>query len=265
MKIIFPIIIRGIKAWMGTHEAPHADEAGAYWLIQRFGSPEFVERYSVREVVGGKVYNVINVGIGLGDLDEHGGKEGECAMSLVAKALGIYDYPSLKRIIDKICQQDLNGGGDLLGIIRATNAMSRTNPHDPREMLAWFGKALDAIYAEEKAFYEAEKAFPLATQIKQLGRAQIAIIQHDSPHMAKVAFSKGVAIVIQRNSAGLTQIQARKDISLEKVARELSRIEPGQWHLKGGLLLNGSFSYPDVPPSQFTLGHIEQKIRYYLG
>ena len=264
MNIIFPV--PGTKVRLGTHEVPHADEAGAYWLIQKFADSKFLAKYSVRELVNGTSYRVIWVGVGLGPLDEHGGKEGECAMSLVAKALGVYDYPPLRRIVDIILRQDLNGGGDPLGIIRTANAMSRINPQDPREMLAWFVKALDAIYEEEIGFYEAEKEFPRAGQIKQLGKVRMVVIQSDSPYMAKIAFSKKAAVVLQRNSAGLTQIQARHDISLERAAREFSRIEPGKWYLKGkGLLLNGSRTYPEVPPTKFTLEYIEQKIRYYLG
>lgn len=261
-------MVQGIKYWMGTHEALHADEAGACWLIQKLADPEFLAQYSVEEIVNGRSYKVINVGIGLGLLDEHGGKEGECAMSLVAKALGVYDYPPIRRIVDVICQQDLSGGGDSLGIIRSANAMSRANPQDPREMLAWFAKALDALYGEEEAFYEAEKQFPQIVQWGRLIRTgktlHMAIIRSDSAHMAKVAFSKGAAIVLRRNSAGLTQIQTRGNIPLEEVYNWFRKFEPDRWYLKGGLLLNGSITHPDVPPSRFTLEYIEQVLRYFL-
>lgn len=243
-----------------SHEAFHADEAGACWLISKFADRQFVQGH----VQGG----AIKVGVGRGPLDEHDGKIGECAMSLTAKALGVYYYPPLKRIIDAICQQDLRGGGELLGIIRAANAMSRVNPQDPREMINWFAKGLEAIYEAEIGFYEAEQEFPRVVQWERLVRNErdiyLAIICSDSEHMAKVAFSKRAAIVLQRNSAGLTQIQAQDNIPLEEIYGWLQRHEPDGWHLKGRLLLNGSITYPNVPPSRCDMAKIEEVIRYFL-
>lgn len=267
MSVIFPVTIQGVKAWLGSHDAPHADEAGCWWLIQKFAGPDFLARYSAWQVIGGARYQVIWVGEGGGPLDEHGKDGDECAMSLVAKALSVYDYPPLKRIIDAIRQQDLHGGGEPLSAIRAANSMSRKNPQDPREMINHFGQTLDTIYAEEVGFFEAEKEFPRVVNWERLiaknGKTiYLAIIRSDSEYMARVAFSKGAAIVLQRNSTGLNQIQARGNIPIDGIHGWLQRHDPGRWHLKGKLLLNGSFTHPDVPPSRCTLEKIEEVIRW---
>ncbi len=288
--------VGGEKVMVKTHDKPHLDEIAAMWLIEKFGTAEFLEKY----VVDG----CLTIGVGGGPFDEHpnGGsqaKPNECSATLVAKTLGVEDDPALKVILNFVLIHDIQGGAQPFDLSILVKQVNLLYPDDPKRVIDWAMVALEAKYKEQNAFFEAVDDFSKNAKIEaiQIGNGQIlkmAAINSDNPQMGKYARAKTggqMDIFVQRDKEGHTCIfsDKRSGIGLSDVARVLRYMEqkargkmvttdwdelvaegtvPGAemwyYHREGQMLLNGSLTNPNVQPARLNLEQIQSIVRIAL-
>lgn len=276
---------------VATHIGPHLDEICAAWLIEKNATPEFVQKYAKKDI--------IELGIGGGAFDEHprdnngGRKEGECAATLAAKALGIDEDPALELILKYVKTQDLKGGDGPFGLSSLSKLIMSFSPE---EAISWVVTALEAKYKEQLNFFSKTKSeFESKGDITEVsfngGKIKIVTIKSDDSLMSKFARSKygcGAGVVIQVNSQGQVVISTshRYGLNLIDVARiiryeeqkadgqveitdwnELSKEGTidgvGRWYFdaNGKALMNGSLTHPEVPATKLTLAQIGELVR----
>ncbi len=291
--IRIPIMVGGeYKAIFETHEAMHFEEIVAFILIEGFGDKKFLQQYAKR--------NIISVGVGGGPFDEHPKagskrKEGECGATLVAKALEVDDDPGLKEILKLVLISDLKGSSQPGDISSLANLISRQSPKDPEKVIKWVEKAIRAKYKEQFHFHTVTREeFSHAAKVEfvksEAGVVKMVVIRSDDEQASKFARSaegSGAAIIIQKKTSGNIQIYTAQKfgINLDDVARMINLAEQqaggrvlstdweilsaegtipgGRWHYfpQGGMILNGSLTYPDVPATKITLEQIERIVR----
>ncbi len=292
-----PILVGGkIQAIFDMHEPPiHLDEAVAFCLIEKFGDRKFYLRYSRKGVIEvGKSSGLLG-----GPLDEHPSaiierKEGECAASLVAKALGIGKDPGLQRILHYVKQRDLeSGGGQPFEDMAATvKTMSQQSPQQSKEVIEWVKMALWARYQQETRFHTViPQEFRRGGTIEFLKSGskviKMAIIFSDDEQINAYSRHLGAAVVIQKNSRGNVQIftDLKLNIPLDDVANMLNLAEQaaggqvrvtdwttlskegfipgGKWYYfrQARMFLNGSLTHPKVLPTRIPLEEIKRIIR----
>lgn len=162
---------------IGVHVRPDIEEILALAMLSIHGESSFpgVSKAAVKFVnpedpdCDGKAaeeQGVLMVGVGHGRLDEHPkngerGKEGECAATLVAKELGIFNLPEWKRLLAFVTANDLEGVGSAFDIGYIPKILYGRMPH--KNVFLWAFKAVLAIHNEEKenirlgVVYDAQK------------------------------------------------------------------------------------------------------------
>jgi hypothetical protein len=242
---------------------------------------------------------VLLIGIGGGRFDEHPTlnaerKQDVCTTSLVAQALGLADDPALKGLLEFVRVRDLTLSGnayDLHALIKTFYAAGR----DDQMVWGWAFLALSAIYDQSISFFEeAGTDFQAATvtEISIEGkRRKIAVGNSDSMEFAKFARSPHgcrAAVVIQKNSTGQVQVHTTKFLGInlldtacmlrvEELKKQGKRsptnfkvlqtdgtiAECPEWHFfqTGQMLLNGSTTKTDTPPTKLSLEEISRLVQ----
>lgn len=244
---------------------------------------------------------IVLLGIGNGKFDEHPGlengrKENECCATLIAKYLDIDDDPALEKILKFVLNNDLKASAHPFDLAYVTNVLHRQSPNNPEKIIEWTTTGLEAKYQEQLQFFTAtKKEFEKATKIEQIqcnGKTvNLVIAVSDDGQMSKFARSFhgcNAAIVIQKLSSGNVQIFSNKKfkITFYDVAQMLrleeqkakgklittdwkelateGKVEGAEewfFHKEGQLLLNGSFTAPNVPPTQISLKQITELVK----
>jgi hypothetical protein len=279
-----------------THQSPHLDELVAIWLIERFGNEKFLKIFApeIPRVIplgieGGSFDEHPTI--------EKGRKEGECTASLVAKALEIETDPALEEILEYLKSRDLQGGSHPFEIATLVSLLTR-NPKIPLAKVAELvSLIMSAKYEEQLLFLTSTKdEFFKKAEIEEIigpqgERLKMVTIVSDNELMNKFARSKlggEAAIVIQQNSKGNVQIFTNKKYGLKlydvvKIIRYTEQWRKGaivttdwdrlaaegiitgaeEWyfHEAGQMLLNGSLTHPDVPPTNLTIENIKEAVR----
>jgi len=284
----------GEKVKFKTHEALHFDEIVAKWLIERFGDKEFLDRYAPNRIlevgVGGGSFDEHPVINGKR-------KEGECSATLIAKALRIEEDPSLQKLLRFTLSTDLKGGSQPFDLSYLVKVLHQQFPKDPEKVIEWVTIGIEAKYHEQLQFFkDTKEEFDRAAEIEEVqgpgGRMlKMVSIVSDNGQISKFArsvYGGRAAIVIQKRSSGNIQIFTNKKfgLGLFDVARMI-RIEEQQakrklittdwkvlesegkvegveewfYHLEGQMLLNGSLTAPDVPPTKLSLGKIKRIVQ----
>lgn len=206
-----------------THKLPDLDEAACKWLIEKFGSKKFLDKYAPERK--------IEVGVGGGLLDEHPTasgerKEDECAATLTAKALGVDEDPALREILRFVVIHDLKGGAQPFDLSYLVGSINRWLPNEPEKAIEWVCLALEAKYQEQVQFFaakvEAAKAeFEENAEIEETpgphGQTlKLVSIASDNYQMAKFLRSPEVnaAVCILKKSSGQVQILTNKKFNL---------------------------------------------------
>ncbi len=294
MAATIKIEVAGREVFIEPHDKPvHLDEFVAAFLIEEFGDERFVQKYAKK--------GVIRVGVGGGEFDEHPTsttprKEGECAATLVAKALGVEKEPGLKRILDFTLSRDLKGGGHPFDL-SALAKLSSECGDSPQKTYKWVRKILEDIYDRDSEFEETagpEYRRVAREEVIQVGarRLKIVVLPSNNVLVRKFALSPargGAALVIQKWSSGHVQIfsqmrlipnlddvawmirlaeqQAKGQnlsIGFNKLASEgkVPGVEEWWYHKAGAALLNGRS--PDnwgVPPTKLPLEQIKRIVQ----
>lgn len=236
---------------------------------------------------------ILLVGIGGGMFDEHPTidserKKDKCAATLIAEHLGLDDDPALEMILSFVERDDLSGSGSIFELGSLCRKMYNILPTE--KVILWATMALEAIYREQaqfahQALIEYSKA-RISTVRNGENSAKIVTIESDDETVAKFARSArggAAALVIQKQSTGNVQIFSNRKFrpNMEKIARfirlseqktkgKILTLKPEdlerdgsvrgaeEWHFfkKGQMLLNGSSSHPDVPPTKIALTEI---------
>lgn len=294
----FKVRIGGRETLIGFHENPHFDEILAWWLLESFGTEEFLEEYAPNAT--------LQIGIGAGPFDEHPGlgnekKEGECAATLVAKALGVDDDPALEPLLRYVRVRDLHGGAHPFELEALVKVLHQQFPDRPSKVIRWVETAIEAKYQEQLQFMTETKAeFEQVAEIEEIpgpNRKMLKMVSvvSDNPLMNKFARSSHggcAAIVIQKHLsgdlAGNVQIftDKRAGIDLRDVIRlirleeqktkgevvtdrwkaleaegKVEGAEEWYYHQEGQMLLNGSLTAPNVPPTHLSLKKIKELVK----
>ncbi len=302
-KVVYDLI--------AMHEKPHLDEYVAIFLLKRFGGVKFpgISKAKISYLPNNKIpanstdeyekKGVIFVGIGGGRFDEHSTvkkdrKQNECAATLVAKALGIIENPSLEKILKFTLNNDLNAAAHPFDLAYLTKLMHQQYPENPEKVMEWVMMGLEIKYQEQFQFFNATKEeFERVAKIENVegpnGRIlRMATIISDNEQMSKFArsaYGGNVAIVIQKKLSGNVQIYTNRQdgLTLYDVAQMIrfseqetkGKIITKDWkdlasegkvngaeewffHQVGQMLLNGSLTATNVPATQISLERIKE-------
>lgn len=300
-----------------THVAPHLDEIFAIWLLRHFGEAEFpgVSSAPVEYWEAGMeetnwrdhfAAGTLQLGVGGGRFDEHprpgrDRKEGHSATSLVATALNVASDEGLKRTLDYVITDDLEGSRNPFSLASLVVTLHRQHPNDPQFVIDWATTAIDALLANQQHFFgETRREFEekaVITTFRQHGKKRkLAAIETDDlqvPAFARSKLGGYVAVVIMRNSGGQTSILTNKHyrLKLNDLARcvrieerrtkdesrpsanwksleiegEVSGAEEWFYFKEGEMLLNGSPTHPEVPPTSLTLERLVELVTVALS
>lgn len=314
-----------------THVMPHLDEIAAIWLWILFHHGEetfeLIERGELRlrdvvrlvfvtERTDGfdsrtpeecEQNGIFLVGVGGGRFDEHpngdeGRKENECATTLVAKALGLDEDPTLWYILDYVRRTDLKGGRQPLDLISLVEKRNRRRPGDPEKVIERTIEDLEDVRFQQIGFMASVKE-NIETEIFKTrnGReVKLAVIRSDSVEASRYARSKsggGADITIQLRSSGNVQICLNQKggrgianslddltvrVRLEEqkiqgvvtenrrhilVGEKVEGLKEWYYHPSKVLLLNGSETAPNVPPTRIPLERLIELVKtaFYGG
>ena len=300
---------------IAIHERPHLDEITAVFLLNLFGEEKFPGISQAGIVfwkTGGETpealadvcqsEGILAIGTGWGPFDEHpsptqAGKSGECAATLVAKALGINDDPILEPTLRFVLTSDTRGSSNPFDLAALVKTMHEKCPDDPIGVMTWAMQALEAKYQEQRRFLvDTAREFHEKARVDRVtgprGQAMtMVVICSDNELMNKFARSShGVKadIIIQKWSIGNVQIFVNKKsgLTLYDVAQMLRLAEQERegkvittdwkelgaegkvkgaerWYFHVGLmaLMNGSLTAKGVPPTRLSLGEIVEMVK----
>ena len=298
---------------IGIHERPHLDEITAIWLLRNFGEEKFpgiktatlkywTKSPDVRKAEDYERDGVILIGIGGGRFDEHTGlngkrKEGECATTLVAKALGIENDPCLEKILSFVANSDLKAVGQPFDLAYITKILHQQYHDTPEDVIAWVTTGIEAKYYEQDRFWNSTKAeFEKTAKVEEIRGPgnklfKMTSFVSDDEQMSKFARSVHggrAAIIVQKCSKGNVQIFTNKNLGLTlydvaqliriEEQRAKGRIVTTNWkilgsegrvagaeewyfHESGQMLLNGSLTSKDVPPTRLSFNEIKEIVQ----
>ncbi|MDD3434414.1 MAG: hypothetical protein PHD96_00600 [Candidatus Pacebacteria bacterium] len=297
--MIFEVNIENIeneKIKIETHERPHLDELVAIWLIDKFGSKEFVKKYAEDK------QNTIEIGIGGGLFDEHSSvntarKEGESAATLVAKALKIENNPALQALLKFVTERDLKGGRQPFDLDWAVQLLN-SEVQDFQVVYDWLTFLLEPYYQQQVKFFadtreEFEKVAQTENVLGPNGKNyKMVTVISDNEQMNKVARQEGAAIIIQKclrgnvqiftnQKYGLTLFDIVQIIRLEEQKKKgklittdwrllsqegtIPGVEEWYFQVQGQMMLNGSLSHPEISPTKLSLEEIKRLVRIGLN
>lgn len=301
---------------IATHHRPHFDEITTIWLFKKFGEAKFpgISQAKIMYVDAGsepsgdmKEYQweargILAVGVWGGRFDEHPTlwkerEEGECAATLVAKALGVENDPSLEKILKFVVNNDLKASGSPFDLPYIVKLLHQQHSDKPEIAMEWSMIGIEAKYLEQLQFWTRTKEeFEKTADIEEIEvfgghKLKMVAVVSDDEQISKFARSEhgaDAAVVIQRCSTGNTQIYMNKKYGLtaydvaqmirlaEQEAkgkvittdwRDLSRegrvegAEEWYFHHEGQMLLNGSLTAKNIPPTKLSIEKIKGIMR----
>jgi|GEM_PF-604150 len=260
------------------------DEVCAVWLLRKFGvrhDPD-IAKYPIKLMGPGEDsgewtsqgYMVVHVG----------GDERSC--DIAAEAMKVKDDPSLSQILH-YSRTHLKGRIGPLELPSIIASFCAVHPDEYERAFKWSSTAFDTKHVVQQMFHSAKEDYEKAIKEENyIGSRKVMIVtfESDNPAVSRYARSKkfgcNAAVVIQKNSKGQVQVYASKrhGVNLDDVAKMLrlheQRVKKNicttdwrelgahgrvtgaeEWwfHKEAGMLLNGSLSAPDVPPTNLDL------------
>lgn len=215
----------------GLHDGPHIDDIFGRWMVETMADGEFLRKYAPQ--------GALTIGCGGGPLDEHTGekeKEGECAATLVARALGVENEPPLELLLNYIRFTDTGKPRDPKNLkseerhhpLEPANIVKRLNemwPQNPEKVITLVEQAIiEPVFLDQwKFFRETKPEFEKVSEIEEIvgpnGKKLILVaVRSNDEKMQRFARSKFGAradVVIQRKLSGQTQIFTNKGAKLD--------------------------------------------------
>jgi hypothetical protein len=240
---------------------------------------------------------ILMFGVGGGRFDEHPGPKNvakkECSFALFCHEIGIATDPALADIIRYVAESDRGNSGHSMSLGSLAKVMHRKWPDNPEKVFEWQSDALAAKYADNQAFRKTEDEYEEKAVKKWVNKVLVVSIETDNELIKDVARSNGAGVVIQRRPLNakvlpgnvMIYTDRRARVSLAEVVVAIRQEEqrargsvtvtdphklraPGKiegvlnWYfLTGGasdMLLNGSFSAPNTPPTALSLKTIQE-------
>ncbi len=225
---------------------PHPDNIVALWLLREFGEEYFpgVNEAKIdfwNQVPAGKTpeqwesegYLLIDLGGGRFDHhhEEHTDDKTTCATTLVARYLGVDQRPELKKLLEFVRRDDLEGRGTMskdtidraFGLSAVVMNLNRDYPDHPEYVIEVVTRIVLAHYHEE---YRRKVLMPQEwSELLQQGRAslfevqtaagKVRVVQMETDSKAMVGFVRAIRtieadVVVQRLSSGHTNIVTRQ-------------------------------------------------------
>ncbi len=225
---------------------PHPDNVAALFLLREFGQEQFpgIEKSKLEfwtKLPEGKTADeletegVLLIDIGGGTFDhhqeEHHDDRTTCATTLVARFLGIADRPELRRLLEFVRRDDLEGRGTVskdvidraFGLSATFMNFNRDYPDHPEYVVEIGARIFGAHYHEE---YRRKVLMPQEwAHLNESGLAQqftvatgthplrVVLVQTDSKAM--VGYLRAIStiqadVVVQRQLSGHTNIVTRQ-------------------------------------------------------
>lgn len=231
---------------VAMYPRPHPDNIVALWLLREFGREQFpgIDTCKLEfwnQVPPGKTADeyeaegVMLIDIGGGKFDhhreEHHDDKQTCATTLVARFLGLADRPELKKLLEYVRRDDLEGRGIVskdpidraFGLSAIVMNLNRDYPDHPEFVIELVTRIVLAHYHEE---YRRKVLMPQEwAELQQTGRAQtftvpagneqLKVVMIESDSKALVGFLRAVGdvqadVVVQRLSTGHTNVVTRQ-------------------------------------------------------
>ncbi len=303
-----------------THHNEHPDEFVSFWLLKKFGHLKFLniekifedlkiehvdaDNYIGEDALTGEEMlfekGILAIGIGGGIFDEHPSHAGDrktgcCSATLVAKYLGVANYPELKKIIAYVESNDLKGQSSFLDLAHQIRLMQDAKWAFRKIMIKVFD-VIDLIYDEQRQFHHIIGG-EVKNKAKRFGvdidgrEIKIAVIETDMEKVDRYLRSSlggSYSVVVQKNSNGNVQIFSnakfgltfrgvvsaiRKrefEITFNKTDVETSedceaegvKLVTNWFYQKSGeMILNGSRSALEKRPTSIPLDELIQLVR----
>ena len=238
------------------------------------------------------------VGLGGGMFDDHlrdgQMRRTECAATLVAKHIGISGNPLYMQMLKEVFLADSEADGSLQWLAEEIKNLNRY----------WAGSIdLEVLYKHVEPFIivqiERQREFLEAKKLhSERYRSRVCWVTIsaadvvDNRQYQHAARAGGAKVIIQRNSNGLTQIFGCEDLDLPSLAMkirkaELTEMRNGarptrflsddelrekgtlpevpQWYVDDAFILNGSESFPDVPPSRINFRDLVRLVEKHIA
>ncbi|MFA6552806.1 MAG: hypothetical protein WCT27_00020 [Patescibacteria group bacterium] len=159
----FALVVKKIV----THFAPHLDELLAAIIVRMYGKDALpgIETAPIEVRKGNtsvrmdpteylRQYGHLMIGCGEWQLDEHGdGNEAVCAADLVARELGVKNNPKLKRLLDFVRREDLEGHTTALDLAQCVKVMNfHAKRRQPKHMEAWLATVIHLYLSDDTTF-----------------------------------------------------------------------------------------------------------------
>ena len=237
---------------------------------------------------------ILLVGLGGGMFDDHvDGRRLECATTLVAKHLEKADCPLLRRLLRGVFQADAEADGPLKWLADRVQGLNRywCGSMDLEKLYHQVESDIMVEIERQKEYLAAKDRFAGCYHQRISGIEIAAADKMDNCQFQHVARSAGVHIIVQRNSDGLTQILTGGKVTMDLIdlavrIRKAEIVKGGlrprhflndkdlsvngtvseipQWYFEEGMLLNGSESFSDVPPSSIPFRDIVHLVERYV-
>ena len=287
------------------HPNPDIDAIAAAWALRKFGGEKFLGINSAEIAFHNgslkKEPGMIFVDCGGQDFDHHPQEKfpEDCSLSLVIKHLGIEGDPCLEKISQMVLASDLKGGDQPFSLAQTVKDLNLTFFDEPGKVIAWGINALEAKYNSQLEFLFAEHGSQFEKIEVELPGNIVRCIyaaETNSRSFPMWARYKGASLVVQRNpETGLVQIFSNKSIlgmnfviedilravrveevwtkksslfcDWERFASEGSIPEVPEWyyHKVGQMVLNGSLTNPQVPPTKIPWSKIKGLVKVALS
>jgi hypothetical protein len=283
--------------------AVHLDELVGYLQLKWHGEEMFpnVSKAVFRQIssgentdVLGKKKNVILLGLGGGQFDEHGDqqKTNECCASLVAKTLGLDKDFAWGKIVKAVKHTDRNVPTLTLDLSRIVASMQRQG-YGLQAILSYVEVGIMTTLKDFREFARTDISKVKEVKLK-IGQQEhfIAVAETDDLNVSKYMKFMGAAFVVAKNSSGHVVVlpgegfrsetkdilrilriweQTKRNDRQEKDWRVLesesliSSLPFWFFNPDNGDILNGGTSRPDVPQTVLSLNEIIDAIKLSSG
>lgn len=225
---------------------PHPDNIVALWLLREFGREEFpgVETAKLefwnqtppdKTSAQFEAEGVLLIDLGGGRFDhhqeEHHNDKQTCATSLVARHLGVAERPELKKLLEYVRRDDLEGRGitskdpidRAFGLSAIIMNLNRDYQDHPEFVIDVVTRIVVAHYHEEykrkilmpQEWAELQQTGKAVTFTVPAGQETLKVVMIESDSKALVGFLRAVGdvqadVVVQRLSSGHTNVVTRQ-------------------------------------------------------
>lgn len=256
------------KKTLITHINPHLDDIAAVWLFKRF-VPDFqdaeIKFIAQNEPAPKNSSNIICLGVGKGEFDEHRGLPDESTTSLVWQWIKKNNFApkdelavaSLNELSEQIRQEDTGHfvfrTFDLPSIISGLNVLHRNSLKTSEVIFP----ILDGLLISLKNYINLKKDWKNKIEFETKWGKAAALITKSSPN--SFAYKQGfviIAVIHPNTNWHSIKADANSSVDFTSLYEKIKNKDPeAYWyfHQSKKMLINGSDVAPNVKTSKLTL------------